>query len=253
MSAATYVKFELLRTVRNKRSFAFSLIFPLVMYFLLAVPNKDNHNFGGTAGHPTRIFAPQYYMLGLLAFGGMVAVLSGGARIAAERSVGWNRQLRLTPLSPRMYFRAKLATSYLMAIIAIVLLYASGIALGVRLDPFTNWFRMTGLVLVALIPFAALGIAFGHLMTIDSMGPAIGGLTSIFAFLGGTWFPLTGSGGFVQFCKCLPSYWLTRAGQIGLGGRSDPWGARGWLTIAVWAVACTALAMWAYRRDTQRA
>ncbi len=252
MNSATYVKFELLRTIRNKRSFFFSLAFPLVMYFLLALPNKDNHNFGGTKSAPTHIFAPQYYMLGLLAFGSMIAVLSGGARIAAERSVGWNRQLRLTPLTPRAYFRAKILTGYLMAAFSIVLLYASGIALGVRIHPFDNWLKMTGLVLVALIPFAALGIALGHLLTVDSMGPAMGGITSLFAFLGGSWFPITGDGFFVDFCKTLPSYWLTRAGQIGLGGSTDPWGSRGWLTVAAWAVACTAFAMWAYRRDTQR-
>jgi ABC-2 type transport system permease protein len=251
MSSVTYVKFELLRTVRNKRSFFFSLAFPIVMYFLLAAPNKNNHNFGGTAAHPTHYFAPQYYMLGLLAFGSMIAVLSGGARIAAERSVGWNRQLRLTPLKPRTYFRAKILTGYLMAAIAIVLLYASGIALGVRM-PFADWIRVTGLVLVALVPFAALGIALGHLLTVDSMGPAMGGLTSLFAFLGGTWFPITGGGFFVGFCKSLPSFWLTRAGQIGLGGGSDPWGARGWLTVAAWSVACAAFAMWAYHRDTAR-
>jgi hypothetical protein len=26
----------------------------------------------------------------------------------------------------------------------------------------------------------------------------------------------------------------------------------GWLVIGAWSVACTAFAMWAYRRDTQR-
>lgn len=252
MSSATYVKFEVLRTFRNRRSFIFSLIFPLIMYFLLAAPNKNNHNFGGTASNPTHIFAPQYYMLGLLAFGSMIAVMSGGARIAAERSVGWNRQLRLTPLSPRMYFRTKVLSGYMMAVISIILLYASGIALGVRIHPFGNWLTMTGMVLIALIPFAALGIALGHLLTIDSMGPAMGGITSLFAFLGGTWFPITGHGFFVELCKCLPSYWLTAAGRIGFGGSSDPWGSRGWLTIAVWAVVCGAFAMWAYRRDTGR-
>jgi len=250
-SAATYIRFELLRTVRNKRSFFFSLAFPLVMYFLLALPNKNQHNFGGTAAHPTHIFAPQYYMTGLLAFGGMIAVLSGGARIAAERSVGWNRQLRLTPLSPRTYFRAKVLTGYLMAAISIVLLYTSGIAVGVRM-PFADWLRMTGLVLVALAPFAAIGIALGHLLTIDSMGPAMGGLTGLFAFLGGTWFPITGHGFFVDLCKSLPSYWLTQAGRIGLGGRHDPWGGRGWVTIAIWTAAAAAFAMWTYRRDTRR-
>jgi ABC-2 type transport system permease protein len=251
-SSATYLKFELLRTVRNKRSFFFSLAFPIVMYFLLALPNKDDHNFGGTDANPTHIFAPQFYMLGLLSFGTMIAVLSGGARIAAERSVGWNRQLRLTPLTPKAYFRAKVVTGYLMAAISIVLLYASGIALGVRIHPAENWLRMTALVLVALIPFAALGIALGHLLTVDSMGPAMGGITSLFAFLGGTWFPITGHGFFVDLCKSLPSYWLTAAGRIGLNGDTDPWGGPGWLTIAVWSVACAAFAMWAYRRDTAR-
>jgi ABC-2 type transport system permease protein len=253
MSSATYVKLELLRTVRNRRAFIFSLIFPLIMYFLLAGPNKNEHNFGGTKSNPTHIFAPQFYMLGLLAFGSMIAVMSGGARIAAERQAGWNRQLRLTPLTPRAYFRAKILTGYLMAGASIVLLYGSGIALGVRIHPASNWVRMTALVLIALVPFAALGIALGHLLSSDSMGPAMGGITSLFAFLGGTWFPITGHGFFVELCKTLPSYWLTRAGQIGYGGDADPWGARGWLTIAAWALGCAAFAMWAYRRDTGRA
>jgi ABC-2 type transport system permease protein len=254
MSAATYAKYELLRTFRNRRFFIFSLGIPIILYFLLAAPNKNDHNFGGTDKIHTGLFAPQYYMVGLLAFGAMVAVLAGGARIAAERSVGWNRQLRLTPLSPRMYFRVKVATSYVMALCSMTLLYAAGISLGVRM-PFSQWLHMSGLVLVALVPFAALGIALGHLLTVDSMGPALGGGTSLFAFLGGTWFPITGHGGFQQFCQCLPSYWLVQAGHVGLangGGSNDPWGAKGWIVIAVWAVAMAAFAMWAYRRDTKR-
>ena len=106
-SYATYTRFEMLRLLRNRQNLVFSVVFPIVMYFLLAGPNKDNHNFGGTKGHPTGLFAPQYYMVSLLAFGGMVAVLSGGARIAAERTVGWNRLLRLTPLSAAGYLRTQ--------------------------------------------------------------------------------------------------------------------------------------------------
>src|SRR5664279_1280654 len=124
---ATYTRFEMLRLLRNKQNLVFSLAFPIVMYFLLAGPNKDNRNFGGDATHHTGLFAPQYYMVGLLAFGGMVAVLSGGARIAAERTVGWNRLLRLTPLSASGYLRTKILTGYLMAVLGIVLLYTSGI------------------------------------------------------------------------------------------------------------------------------
>ena len=247
MTGATYIKFELLRTIRNKRAFIFSLIFPIVLYFLIVLP-QNKHKFV----HQFGITPAQYYMVGLLGFGTMIAAMSSGARIAAERQAGWNRQLRITPLTPRTYFRAKVLSSYLMAVVSILLLYGAGISLGVRLHPVDNWFRMTGLVLVALIPFAALGIALGHLLTSDSMGPAMGGITSIFAFLGGTWFPITGGGFFANLCKGLPSYWLTRAGHIGLGATSNPWGSRGWLTIAVWSVVCIALATWSYRRDTGR-
>jgi len=51
-----------------------------------------------------------------------------------ERSTGWNRQLRLTPLSSRAYFRTKVLTAYLTAMTTIVLLYAAGALLGVRID-----------------------------------------------------------------------------------------------------------------------
>src|ERR1700761_3193595 len=129
MNALTYTRFELLRMFRNRRFFIFSLGFPLVLFYLLAGPNKDQHNLA-SSGLP----APLYYMVGLASFGTMSAVLSSGARIAGERSVGWNRQLRLTPLSVRSYFRAKVVTAYLAALVSIVCLFVAGTTLGVRLS-----------------------------------------------------------------------------------------------------------------------
>ena len=38
---AVYAKYELLRLVRNKRTFIFSLIFPLMLFVLIAGTNKD--------------------------------------------------------------------------------------------------------------------------------------------------------------------------------------------------------------------
>jgi ABC-2 type transport system permease protein len=49
---------------------------------------------------------------------------------------------------------------------------------------------MTGLILVGLLPFAALGVLLGHLLTPDTIGPAAGGLVSLLALVSGTWFPL---------------------------------------------------------------
>ena len=123
-----YLKYEIVRTLRNRRFFFFSLGFPLILYYLIAGPNRDTADFSKSG-----LSAPLYFMTGLIAFGTMNAMLSSGARIAGERSVGWNRQLRITPLSTRTYFRAKVLTAYLMAAVTLVALYGAGISLGVSM------------------------------------------------------------------------------------------------------------------------
>lgn len=243
MTAVAYTRFELVRTFRNLRLLLFSLGFPLVLYFLIAAPNRNEHSIGGTG-----ISFPLYYMVGLVSFGAMTALISSGARIASERTDGWTRQLRITPLATRAYFRAKVITGYAMAGLTIGLLYAAGIALGVSL-PAGRWLEMTALILVALIPFAALGILLGHLLTADSIGPATGGVVSLLALVGGTWFPVS-SGILHDFGQFLPSYWLVQASHVSLGGQA--WGATGWIVIAAWTVGLAILARIAYKRDTGR-
>jgi ABC-2 type transport system permease protein len=244
MSWISYTRFELLRTFRNRRFFVFSLGFPLILYFVIAGPNRHDANFGNSG-----ISAPLYYMVGLASFGTMSAMLSTGARIAGERQVGWNRQLRLTPLRPRAYLRAKVITAYLMALVTLTLLYVSGASLGVSL-PARDWVEMTLLILVGLVPFAALGILIGHLVTVDSIGPVMGGTVSLLALVSGTWFPISHGGFLYDLARNLPSYWLVQASHVSFGGHA--WPARGWIVIAAWTVVLAVLAARAYRRDTAR-
>jgi ABC-2 type transport system permease protein len=244
MTSATYVRYEIVRTLRNRRFFLFSLGFPLVLYFLVAGPNRNEHDLGGTG-----VSAPLYFMIGLAAFGAMNSVIAGGARIALDRSVGWTRQLRLTPLSPRSYLVTKILTAYLTALITVVVLAAAGTTMGVHLSA-TRWAETIALLLIGLLPFAALGILFGHLLTVDSLGPAVGGTTALLAFLGGVWFPIQ-SGFMHVVAQALPSYWLVQASHVASGGHA--WGALGWGVTAAWAVVLAAAAAWAYRRDTERA
>jgi ABC-2 type transport system permease protein len=244
VSALVYTRFELLRTLRNRRFFFLSLGFPLVFYFVIAGPNRNVHNFASSG-----ISAPLYYMVGLASFGTMSAMLSCGGRIATERAAGWNRQLRITPLSPRSYFRAKVLTAYMMALLSLVALYIAGSSLGVSL-PASEWLEMTGLIIVGLVPFAALGILLGHILTPDSIGPALGGGVALLAFFGGVWFPIPAHGFLHDLAQFLPSYWLVRASHVALGGHA--WPARAWIVMAGWTAVLTVLAARAYRRDTAR-
>jgi len=243
MRSSVYMRYELLRILRSRRFVILALGFPLGLFYVIAAPNRNVQNLGHSG-----LSAPLYYMVGLAAFGTMNAMMSSGARIAAERAVGWNRQLRITPLTAREYFRAKVVTGYVMCLLTLALLYVAGATLGVSI-PAGEWVRMTILILLGLVPFAAIGIWIGHLLTPDSIGPTLGGMTAIFAFLGGVWFPIT-SGTLQQIAQLLPSYWLVQAAHIGVGGSG--WDVRGWITVAVWTVAAAALARRAYRRDTKR-
>jgi ABC-2 type transport system permease protein len=243
VNALAYTRFELLRTLRNRRFFVLSLGFPVVLYFLIASPQRHGHV--GSTG----ISVPLYFMVGMISFGTMSGMLSAGARIAAERAVGWNRQLRISPLSTRSYLRAKVLTAYMMALLTMAVLYISGAALGVSL-PAGEWLHMTVLILICLVPFAVLGIAIGHMLTPDSIGPAMGGGVALLAFLGGTWFPIPSSGFLHDVGQLLPSYWLVQASHVVLTGHS--WPSKAWVVLVVWTVVLAWVARRAYRRDTGR-
>jgi ABC-2 type transport system permease protein len=108
---------------------------------------------------------------------------------------------------------------------------------------------MTALIIVGLMPFAALGILLGHLLNVDSVGPVIGGSVSLLALVSGTWFPVA-HGLLHDIGQFLPSYWLVQAGRISLHGRS--WGVEGWAVVIGWTIVLAVLAAFAYRRDTER-
>jgi ABC-2 type transport system permease protein len=191
-----------------------------------------------------------HFMAGMAAVGTMIAGISSGARIAADRSAGWTRQLRITPLTPGDYLGAKVVCGFLMALLAIALVSLSGTALGVRLSA-GEWLTMIGLMVVGLVPIAVLGVLLGHVVTPDSLAPAVGGTIMLLALLGGAYgFLVATSGAVFDLIKALPSYWLVQAGKTALGGSG--WPAEGWIVIAAWTAVLAPLAVLAYRRDTAR-
>jgi ABC-2 type transport system permease protein len=237
----TYLRFEMLRTFRNRRFLLFSLGLPLLLFVVLAGTNRHAKLDG--------IGFPLYFMAGMASWGAMMGVISSGARISLERQVGWTRQLRITPLKPWTYFAAKVVCGYITALMTLILIYVAGVAFGVRLS-IGQWATMSGLIIIGLIPFALIGIMLGHLLKPDSMGPAAGGITSIFAVFGGAWGPIANGGAFLSFVKCVPSFWLVQSGKVAFGGRI--WPAQGWIVLGAWTVVLLRLAYVAYRRDTAK-
>jgi ABC-2 type transport system permease protein len=240
-SASVHLHYELLRTLRNRRTFVFSLALPVVLFYAVGSANRHTTTVG--------ISFPLYFMTGMAAYGALFAVFSPGARIAVDRGLGWTRQVRITPLRARTYFVAKAATAYLVALPTLALLYVAGASLGVHLSA-AEWLEMTGLLLVGLVPFVLMGIILGHLISADALAPAVGGVVVAFALFGGAFGNLFKAGTLLTLVKLLPSYWLVRAGRSALlnGG----WPAEGWVVVAVWSLVLIPLALLVYRRDTSR-
>lgn len=243
MSAATYTRIELRRSVRNRRFFIISLALPVV--FLIVFGTSAGGGSGNFSG--TGISAMAFYLGGLVSFSAMSVMIGGGIRISTERLSGWNRQLRLTPLKPSTYFGSKLLVSYIVLLASMVLLSVVALAFGARFQPL-HWLEMVGFVVLAAIPFAGFGIGLGHLLKPDAIGPVLGVTIGLLAFLGGTWYPPTGT--IATVGKLQPSWWIAAGGHTSSGGPA--WSAEGWIVVAAWSVAAIAFALWAYRRDTKR-
>jgi ABC-2 type transport system permease protein len=177
----------------------------------------------------------------------MWGAINPGARIARDRSKGWVRALRITPLRVRTEIVAKVLTAYLIALVTLALLFLAGGLFGVRLDA-AQWFEMTGLLLVGLAPFVAAGIALGHVVSVDALPAALGGFVVILALFGGAFGQLFPRGVMLTIVKLLPSYWLVHAGRAVIG--SGSWPAEGWIVVAIWTLCLIPLAAIAYRHDT---
>ena len=54
-------------------------------------------------------------------YGAMMAALSQAFAIVNERSIGWNRQLRITPLTGTGYLASKVAAALVIAALSIAL------------------------------------------------------------------------------------------------------------------------------------
>jgi ABC-2 type transport system permease protein len=241
MTSATHVRYEIVRTFRNRIFYAVTLALPLVLFYAVASGQRSATMDG--------ISFPLYFMTAMAVYGAMFAANSPGARIARDRSGGWTRQLRITPLRARTDIAAKVLTAYLIALPSVVLVFLAGASLGVRLDA-AQWLEIGGLLLAGLAPFIALGIVLGYLLRADTLTPAIGGIVVLFALVGLCGFQLAHSGPLFDVMKAIPSYWLVQAGKTALGGGS--WPAQGWIVIAAWTAVLVVAAALAYRRSAAR-
>lgn len=240
-----YLGLETKRALRNPRFLIFTVVFPVVIFVI------EMSTFGKGDVPGTHIPFAGYLMTSLAAFGAFQAAMNTGARTAVERSAGWQRQLRLTPLKPTGYLIAKAGVGTLVALPPILVVSLVGVVLeGVRLSP-SSWFQVLIGLWIATIPFAVLGLLVGQLATAETMQVFTAGLMIVLGFLGGILFPATLFPNWLaDIAEVLPSYWLAEVGRGAVLGNSDLGRAAIWL--AGWTVLLAIMVVRRYQRDSAR-
>ncbi|CAM5685068.1 ABC transporter permease [Streptomyces aurantiogriseus] len=242
------IKLELTRALRNRKFLFFSVIYPSVLFLLVAGSADSTTKVDGTG-----LTLPTYMMVSMASFGALTAVLMGNSeRIAKERESGWVRQLRLTPLPGRGYVLAKTASAAVVSLPSIVVVFAVAAAVkDVRLDAW-QWLALTGAIWAGSLVFAALGVALGYLASGDAVRP----ITMITYFglsiLGGLWMPTTTFPAWLQdIAKWVPTRAYAALGQA-IEQNQVPH-AQDLAVLAVFFALFTGGAAWLYRKDTLKA
>jgi ABC-2 type transport system permease protein len=242
----SFLRFEVLRLLRNIRYVGISVGFPVVFYVLFL---NNEHPAARIAGTTWRT----YFMVSMASFGAMVASLNaGGTRLAAERASGWTRQLRVTPLPAWSYVTTKIAASMVIALPVISVVELTGVVLGgVHLGPAT-WAELTVVLWVSALPFAALGVLVGFVASSETAYPLVTALMFLLSFFGGLFTPVADLPTVLRHvASYLPSYHDASLGWAVVAGRAPGWGDSG---ILLGYVVLLGLAVtWRHRVEESRA
>ena len=230
-------RFEFLRLWRSPSFSLPVLLFPPLFYLL----------FGEIFGGNRSPEAARYLLAGYSVFGIMgVALFGFGVTVAVDREQGLLVLKRAQPMPPGAYLLAKVAMAMLFSAIVLVLLsvLAATVA-GVRLPPL-QWLGLVATCLLGVLPFSALGLWLGTILS-GRAAPAVINMVYLpMAFLSGLWLPLSMlPGALATAAPAWPAYHL---GQLGLKVVGHDAGGPVWLHLLVLAVVAIAFFVLAQRR-----
>ncbi|MFI6485969.1 ABC transporter permease [Streptomyces sp. NPDC050564] len=234
-----YLRLEVRRTLRDTGFVIGGIVMPVMMYLLFT-------NLGGGDDGDWKTAS----MVGMAAYGAVGSALNTGGGVAEDKVIGWLRQLRVTPMTPREVVLGRALTGSVTVLPAITaVLAAGGLVNGVRLDIW-QWAAIAVLLWLGSIPFTLLGLGNGYRLTAQTTGVANMVCNLGLSVIGGLWFPLALFPGWLQ---SLSAYTPTnRFAQLGVSvadGHAPGLGAMG--VLAAWLLAFGSYAVFSYRRSAR--
>jgi ABC-2 type transport system permease protein len=241
-ATAAQCKAELLRTIRNKRFVFFSVVMPVAFFFL----------FTSTIDHKTVINGADwtsYYLMSMTVYGVVGAGLTSFAqRISKERSQGWIRLLKITPLPSGSYILSKVVAQGLINLAIVLLVFTvGGLGKGIHLSA-AIWIESGLWIWIGGFSFMALGALLGSIKNADAVQILALMLYMGLSILGGLWFPTASMSGTMQtIAKFTPTYRLGQGAWNVVGGGVIDW--NGALILAAYVVVFMLLSTYIMKRQ----
>ena len=236
-------RIELTRVLRNRRTIAFALILPSGLFLVFGSGSHTDARVG--VGNVSA-----YVMVSMALYGGALVGASTGATVALERSLGWSRQLRLTPLQPVAYIVLKALVALVAGTVAILGANLTGLIHGNSSMPAGVWVAC-GLTTLACVPtFTALGVLVGYLVPGETVMQFLGPGLALLAFLGGLFTPLSSYSPIVRdIAYWSPMYGAAEVARAPLT-QELPWHAV--VNAVAWPLIFVLGAAWRMSKDTAR-
>ena len=237
---------ELRRLLRSPMFAVGTIGFPVMFFALFGLPVIQQ--FGTTNPHAGPVILTQFAAYSLLS----LALFSFGATVATERSGGWLRLLRSSPLPVPLYFVSKTLAALAFGAVSLALLYAfAHFAGGVTL-PLGLALLLAGKLLLGMVPLVALGLCIGFLASPQAAQILANILSVVMSFASGLFVPLEQLPGFVrQFAPLLPAYHVGQIATNTVAGQTASEPAH-WLVLGAITVIFGGLAVWGLKRDESR-
>lgn len=217
---ATEARLECLRNLRMP-SFALpALLFPAVFYCLFGVL------MGSGKANASAYMLATYCIFGVMGPG----LFGFGVSVALEKDRGWLTWRRAVPALAGAYFVSKMVNALIFAFIIFLELAALAFTLGgVELDA-GQWLLLMAVSLLSSLPFCALGLVIGILVSGQAAPAIVNFIYLPMAFLSGLWLPVSVLPAFLgQLAPVWPSY---HASQIALKVIGSDLGGALWVHIA---------------------
>ncbi|MER5924832.1 ABC transporter permease [Streptomyces mirabilis] len=231
-----YLRLEVHRTLRDAGFVIGGIAMPVMMYLLFT-------NLGGASDGGWKTGS----MIGMAAYGAVGSALNTGGGVAEDRGIGWLRQLRVTPMTPREVVLGRTLTGSVTVLPAIAaVLAAGGLVNGVRLEVW-QWAAVAVLLWLGSIPFTLLGLGNGYRLTAQTTGVANMVCNLGLSVVGGLWFPLTLFPGWLRSLSGFtPTNRIAQLGTSVADGDAPALGAV--LVLTAWLLAFGSYAVVSYRR-----